>query len=286
MENEHIIFSNDKVSVCVSGSVMPEGISAQKSKVVELHFHEEYEFLYCQRGALECTVEGACYVLNRGDVIFINGLVPHTTRSYADTAYLMVQFRSPYATSGALSYLNRFTALTDNLFRVFKKGSKEAEDIQKCMTAMVCEEQDKKIAYEYYMLANMHMIMAVLYRSGTVTDDINTVDMQSIKKVMPALDFVCNNFERPISVSDGAEVLRIDKAYFCRLFKNKCNCTFTEYLNFVRVCKAEELLKNGESISQTAYNVGFSSQSYFDKIFKKYKLCSPREYKVMYKGKI
>lgn len=56
MENEQIIFSNDKVSICVSGSVIPEGISEQKSKVVELHFHEEYEFLYCQRDALECTI--------------------------------------------------------------------------------------------------------------------------------------------------------------------------------------------------------------------------------------
>ncbi len=286
MENEQIVFSNDKVSICVSGSVMPEGMSEQKSKVVELHFHEEYELLYCQRGVLECTIEGASYILNQGDVMFINGLVPHTTKSYADTAYLLVQFRSPYATSGALSYLNRFMALSDTLCRIFKKGSGEAEEIQKCMTAMICEEQDKKTAYEYYMLANMHMIMAALYRSGAVTDDINIIDVQNIKKVMPALEFVCDNFDKPISVSDAAEVLNVDKAYFCRLFKSKCNCTFTEYLNFVRVCKAEERLKNGESISQTAYGVGFSAQSYFNKMFKKYKLCSPGEYKSLYKGKI
>lgn len=43
---------------------------------------------------------------------------------------------------------------------------------------------------------------------------------------------------------------------------------------------------NGDSISQTAYEVGFSSQSYFNKMFKKYKLCSPGEYKSLYKGKI
>lgn len=55
--------------------------------------------------------------------------------------------------------------------------------------------------------------------------------------------------------------------------------TFTEYLNFVRICKAEHMLRSGSSISDAAYVVGFSSLSYFNRVFKKYKFCSPSDYK-------
>ena len=74
-----------------------------------------------------------------------------------------------------------------------------------------------------------------------------------------------------------------DSAYFCRLFKNTIGTTATEYLNFVRLCKAETMLKNGASISDASYRAGFSSLSYFNRIFKKYKHYTPSEFRKIIK---
>lgn len=279
MQNEHIVFSNDKFSIYVSGALLPGKAEDQTNKVVDQHFHEEYEFLYCQRDHIDFVVENITYRLCSGDVIFVNSLVPHKTIAYDDTSYLLVQFKSPYAISGTLRYLSRIISTTDNQCYIFKDGDRVTEEIRNCMVSMVREDANKENSYEYYLSAIMHMIMAILYRNKVISDDAEVVNSQKIKKLLPVIEYVGENYDKPISVSDAAAVLNIDKAYFCRLFKKTCSCTFTEYLNFVRVCEAELMLKKGESISGTAYGVGFSSQSYFNRIFKKYKLCTPSEYK-------
>lgn len=50
-----------------------------------------------------------------------------------------------------------------------------------------------------------------------------------------------------------------------------------------RILKASELLvKNSDSISNIALDVGFNGMSYFGKVFKKYKNCTPSEYRTKY----
>ena len=70
-----------------------------------------------------------------------------------------------------------------------------------------------------------------------------------------------------MTLGEIGELLNLNESYFCRLFKKATGSTFTEYLNFVRICKAEHMIKNGASISESAYGVGFSSLSYFNRVF-------------------
>ena len=56
--------------------------------------------------------------------------------------------------------------------------------------------------------------------------------------------------------------------------------TVTEYLNFVRICKAEKLLSSSEkSILEISEAVGFSSISYFNRVFKRVRSSSPGSYR-------
>ena len=67
--------------------------------------------------------------------------------------------------------------------------------------------------------------------------------------------------------------------HFCRLFKGIVGTSPINYINFVRVSKAEKLLKSESSLLKVANDMGFSSLSYFNRVFKKYKHYSPGEYK-------
>jgi AraC-like DNA-binding protein len=56
--------------------------------------------------------------------------------------------------------------------------------------------------------------------------------------------------------------------------------TVTDYIREVRIQKSEELIKNTDlNISEVVYSIGFTSRSYFSKIFKKKYNCSPKQYK-------
>ena len=73
-------------------------------------------------------------------------------------------------------------------------------------------------------------------------------------------------------LDDLSKLLNLNQSYFCRLFKQATNSTFIEYLNFVRVCKAEKLLfTTNKTVSEISMDVGFSSVSYFNRVFKKIK---------------
>ncbi|QTE23900.1 helix-turn-helix domain-containing protein [Polaribacter cellanae] len=63
-------------------------------------------------------------------------------------------------------------------------------------------------------------------------------------------------------------------------FKFLYNRTVTEYIRHVRLESARELLKNSDlNISQIVYSIGFSSRSYFSKIFREKYNISPNEFK-------
>lgn len=63
-------------------------------------------------------------------------------------------------------------------------------------------------------------------------------------------------------------------------FKFKHGLTICEYIRQVRLTKSEELMSTTDmNISEIVYSVGFTSRSYFSKIFKERFDCTPSEYK-------
>ena len=115
---------------------------------------------------------------------------------------------------------------------------------------------------------------------GALSETGNVYDENKTEKILPVLSYVNENYNENISLEKASAMLGFEQSYFCRIFKAATGATFTEYLNFVRICKAEKLLaKTSLCILDIALEVGFSSVSYFIRVFKKYKNCSPSHYR-------
>ena len=72
----------------------------------------------------------------------------------------------------------------------------------------------------------------------------------------------------------------MSKSYFCRIIKEELGCTFTEYVNRLRIERSKVLLRSsGISIAEVACAVGFDDQSYFTRIFKKQTGVAPGKYR-------
>ncbi len=65
-----------------------------------------------------------------------------------------------------------------------------------------------------------------------------------------------------------AEKCEISKDHLSMIFKENVGLTIPQYIKKERLSAAKDLLKRGMSISQSAYTVGFSTESYFIKCFK------------------
>jgi AraC-like DNA-binding protein len=70
---------------------------------------------------------------------------------------------------------------------------------------------------------------------------------------------------------------------FSRFFKNRSGKTFIDSLNDIRMGHASRMLiDTTQSISEIAYNCGFNNISNFNRIFKKKKNCTPKEFRESY----
>lgn len=97
-------------------------------------------------------------------------------------------------------------------------------------------------------------------------------------------DYVHKNYQKKIYLDDIAANLGISTGYLSRLFKKETGIQLSDYILRVRVEHAANLLKySDESLARIAEYVNFPSQSYFGRVFKKYKNMSPKKYREEYR---
>jgi AraC-like DNA-binding protein len=102
-------------------------------------------------------------------------------------------------------------------------------------------------------------------------------DIERLKNVFYYLQ---NNFQEKISLETVSRIACMSSSYFCRFFKKVTGSNLTDYIFRLRIDHAKELLlDNHLSITEVAYQTGFESHSYFDRIFKRFTMCSPQDYR-------
>ena len=99
------------------------------------------------------------------------------------------------------------------------------------------------------------------------------------RRIVQAKLFIDENYGSNIDLSSISDEACFSKSHFIRLFQSIYNKTPHQYLIFVRIENAKELLKNDSAVSAVCYAVGFESISSFTGLFKRLVGISPAVYK-------
>lgn len=93
--------------------------------------------------------------------------------------------------------------------------------------------------------------------------------------------FIENNYSDELTRDMLAEKVCMNKYKFSKIFNERFGQGIKSYLNYIRVKKAAELLRNDNlSIKDIAFSVGFRSIEHFDRVFKEIYGISPKEYRM------
>jgi AraC-like DNA-binding protein len=98
------------------------------------------------------------------------------------------------------------------------------------------------------------------------------------RRLVQAKLFIDSNYAEKIDLGNIANEAYFSKFHFIRRFKNIYRKTPHQYLIFVRIEKAMELLKTGIPVSEVCYAVGFESLSSFSALFKRIVGITPSTY--------
>lgn len=152
------------------------------------------------------------------------------------------------------------------------------------MKEIIQESEDKLYGYELAIRNDISRIYLWVLRywqkNASTPLLVNPSDQELQLQLAPALTYMFSNYDQHISGSYMADLCHLSYSYFSRSFHRLMHMTFVDYLNTIRIQEAEKLLiSTSLNITEIATAVGFSTTSYFIKLFRKQKHLSPKQYR-------
>ena len=98
--------------------------------------------------------------------------------------------------------------------------------------------------------------------------------------IQHAVDFINTNYQKHITVEDVAKNVNITRSHLYKLFKKNLGCSPKEYLTYIRMYHASQLLIHTSTlISDISRQVGYKDPLLFSKNFTKHFEISASEYR-------
>ncbi len=249
------------------------------------HVHDYCEIFYLKSGNCIYSIKNALYHLSAGDLFIVAPGDSHCTR-YEGSVPCERIVLSCRLDSIPKEFQEKHPTLITSLSHsgkvIFsKKICMELEHLLKQML------NENNIPDEYSFDFLQHQLVLLLLwiqRNGIfVYEQIDQTKEISFD-IEKALRYIALNFSLPLKLEDVAREINLSPTYLSKKFKKITGLTFTEYVNFIRIRQAcQMLLTTDGSITQIALNCGFNSSNYFKDCFRKINGVSPRTFRMQSK---
>lgn len=279
-----------------TGILYPFSSHLQKHRgntpIARAHWHNDIEILYGLSGNVKVHLDCDAYNLSPGSMLLISSKEVHSIygdSSYQSSSYIVVKFAPEvlYTTSSTVfeaKYILPFVMSNSTHQRLFAKEALEETFLPSLLHEILEEYEEKSYGFELAIRTHIGRIFLWILRrwhqEGIHLNIENELSQATILRLQTIFDYVDQNYANPIDVEDVAKLCNMSYSYFSRFFKANMKKSFSQYLNYVRINKAEELLTTTDlNITEIAQQTGFSTSSYFIQQFKHYKDISPKQFK-------
>lgn len=246
------------------------------------HFHPEYEIVYIDGASGTRHVGDHIEKYEGSDLVFIGPNIPHLNFDYGIRSpyeKVVVQMKEDFLIRAFVN-IPEFSDI-QGLFEKARHGITFYGETKKEIGARLMAISQLDHFQQLMEVLTIFQLMARstemrLLNAQPVDHHYNLKEQQRIKKVH---HFVEENFHRKIEIQEVAELTSLSPAAFCRYFKKMTRITFTEYLNQYRINQAKRILLLDKNVTETCFECGFVSLSYFNRIFRKVTGENPLQFK-------
>lgn len=245
---------------------------AAKYLSIEPHIHSHLEIVYMREGGnSEAFADNTSAIIEEGDLFIVFPNQVHYYNDIQKPINAMILIISPDVCPEFKSFFENFLPETP----IFKNANQNPIIYNSLNTLLTYADKNNEFT-ETVVRGSMLVIMSEYLRLAKLKK-ISTNNTDTAKSI---ISFCYENYTSNISLGSIAEALHINRYYVSHLFAKKLNINFNDYINFLRIRKACELLKSDKySITDTAHAVGYNSIRTFNRCFAKIKGTTPREYR-------
>ena len=255
----------DKATFFFNHDIKTEVIDEQ---LMERHYHDLFEIYYLESGSCIYFIDNKSYELVPGDIAIIPAGVIHNTL-YQNSKYsrMLINCSPRFIPSAVMPLLKGI--------RYLYRNGEISNEIYELLKQIEREYDEKKDLSAEVISCYMHMLFFMLVRNKNIYDNARSKN----EYVENAIRYVRKNFSSQISLSQIAKMLSVSPEHFSREFKKETGFGFCEYVNLLRLKKAEQLLKQEKrlAVTEISEQCGFNDSNYFSVKFKKMYGVSPKK---------
>ena len=263
----------------------------KKEFTYPIHKHEVFELNYVENGegVLRIVGDSAETIGNRELVLITSPDLEHVWEQdkckSEDIREITVQFFFDFNSSYSL--FNRTPLLPiKRLFERARKGvAFTPETIEKVYPLLnsLSSTKDKFYSVINFLTLLYELSLADVTRE-LASSSFAKVDVDSeSRRILKVKEYINKHYTEEIRLADMADLVGMSTTSFSRFFKLRSGKTLSDYVVEMRLgVAARQLVDTTNSVSEICYGCGFNTLSNFNRLFRKYKGCSPTEFREKY----
>lgn len=250
------------------------------------HFHPEFELVYIEGASGTRHVGEHISRYEGSDLVLIGSYIPHLNFDYGvKTAYrkMVVHIRPDFLQQAYTS-----TPELGGIQQLFARSQHGVAFGAKVKAELGPRIQQLHTQPPFPHFLELLAILQALFESDEqvllhpqpVKNQFTQKDQERLQRVYELVD---RAYQRKIGIEEAAQLTHLSEAAFCRYFKRMTKLTFTEFVNHYRIDKAKKMLLMNKNVTETCFDCGFESLSYFNRTFKKVTGENPLTFKKSYR---
>jgi AraC-like DNA-binding protein/mannose-6-phosphate isomerase-like protein (cupin superfamily) len=238
------------------------------------HFHRDcVEITLVVQGNIIFSANGKAYSLKGGDVFITPANLPHDTGSYpvgvCEIYWTQLRTGDPsflfLGKAWAASLRQALGNLEPGILRGVEFSRKYLADMFALLGSGSMNEQ-------YQGVSRLVNILYEIIDSGVRIENSLSPDIQRV------VDSIRANLCEEILLQSLADEAYLSLSRFKQKFYEQTGVSPRMFINAQKVELARDFLARGKSVTDTAFDLGFNSSTYFSTVFRKFTLISPSEF--------
>ena len=250
-----------------------------------LHYHEEFELnLILQGGGAKRIVGDHIEVLGDHELVLVGPNLGHAWFTHqcqsGDIREITIQWHKDLFEDKMLRR-NQLSFIRSMLERSVKGISFSSDTIQALAPRIISLNQKNGFDSVLELMSILHDLstsrnMRTLSDVSFNNDHFN----YNSRRIEKAFEYMNHNYDKTITLGEVARLVNMTEVSFSRFIRKRTGNTFIDSLSEIRLGHASRMLiDTTHSIAEISYNCGFNNISNFNRIFKKKKKCTPKEFR-------
>ena len=257
----------------------------QKGPTFPSHWHEHIEFHYYTKGSAIVYCNSSPIYAKAGDLVVVNSNELHSGENTSgELEYICIIVGVDHLHSSIIDPVETkyITPIEQNLI-MFQNKISGVESVAECINNIAAEYNSKQTGFELEIKSNIYHLLALLMRNQVkkvLSQSEYRLRARNLERFGIIFSYIDEHHADELTINILSRMVNLSVFHFCRLFKEITGKTLSEYINRVRIEKAERLLLEHEyTIGEVASLCGYNDINYFSRMFRRHRNMSPTQFR-------